>query len=91
VDGSAGIDFKLSAQKNATTISGTEDQPVVSLDNVETKFGGSLDADEGVIIEAGATAALTSFFDQTVSITLFSKTFPLLTVSALLFVGCHHC
>ena len=82
MDTSAGVDFKLSVATNAT-VSGTEDQTVVSLDDIGTKFGGSLNADEGVLIKAGATAALNPFFDETVSITLFSKTFPLFKVSGL--------
>jgi hypothetical protein len=89
LDTSAGVDFKLSAATNAT-VSGTEDHPVVSLDDVGTKFGGSLNADEGVSINAGATAALNPFFNQTVSITAFSKTFPLFQVSRLFVVFHRH-
>jgi hypothetical protein len=67
-----------------------EDQPVVSLDDVETKFRGSLNADEGVSIDAGATAAVAPCFTQkTVPIKLYSRTFPLIRVSDLLSVVFH--
>jgi len=89
LDASAGIDFRLSATTNAT-VSGTEDHPVVSLDDVGTKFEGSVNADEGLLINAGATAALNPFFNQTVSITAFSKTFPLFQVSRLFVVFHRH-
>lgn len=82
VDGSAGVDLMLSAGANATPTSGTGNQPVVSLDQIETTFGGCVDADVGVSINAGATADLPPFFDKTVSVTLFQKTFPLFSVSA---------
>jgi hypothetical protein len=89
LDASAGVDFRLSAIKNATE-SGTNDWPVVSLDEVGTKFKGSVNADEGVLINAGATAALNPLFNQTVSITVFSKTFPLFQVSGLFVVFHRH-
>ncbi|PVF93429.1 hypothetical protein CPB86DRAFT_109040 [Serendipita vermifera] len=77
VDGSAGVDLTLKAAAEATPVSGTIDQPIVSIDDIETKFGGSVAGDVGVSINAGATAALPPFFDETVSVELFSKTFPI--------------
>ncbi|KIM33069.1 hypothetical protein M408DRAFT_326729 [Serendipita vermifera MAFF 305830] len=79
VDGSAGVDFSLSAGADFTPVSGTNELPVVELKDVETKFGGTVGADVGININAGATAALVPFFDQTVSVPLFSKTFPIFT------------
>ncbi|KAG8757455.1 hypothetical protein FRC14_002019, partial [Serendipita sp. 396] len=77
VDNSAGVDFTLSAGAELTPVSGTLEQPVVDLADVQTKFGGSIGADVGVSIDAGAKASLLPFFDQTVSVNLFSKTFPI--------------
>ncbi|CCA68979.1 hypothetical protein PIIN_02839 [Serendipita indica DSM 11827] len=77
VDGSAGLDFTLSAGADVTPVSGTIEDPVLSLSDVQKKFGGSVGADLGVSVNAGATAALVPFFDQTVSVELFSKKFPL--------------
>jgi hypothetical protein len=81
VDGSAGVDLSLKAAAEATPVSGTIDQPIVSLGDVETKFGGSVAGDVGVSINAGATASLPPFFDKTVSVELFSKTFPIFKAS----------
>lgn len=80
VDGSAGVDFTLSAGADFTPISGTNELPVVALKDLETKFGGTVGADVGISINAGATASLPPFFDQTVSVQLFSKTFPVFQV-----------
>jgi hypothetical protein len=85
VDGLAGVDFTLSAGADFTPISGTNELPVVALKDVETKFGGTVGADVGVSINAGATAALAPFFDQTTSVQLFSKTFPIFKVHPLCF------
>jgi hypothetical protein len=79
VDGSAGVQFTLST--GADHIEGeTDDLPVVALEDVDTKFGGTVSADVGVSIDAGATTGLSPFFDQTVSVQLFSKTFPVFKV-----------
>jgi hypothetical protein len=88
VEGSTVIDFTLSADANAAPVSGTKDQPAVSLHDVETSFRGSVNADERVLINTGATVALAPFFTrETPPITLFSKTFPLIRVSGLLLVS----
>jgi len=80
IDGSAGLDFSLSAGADFAPVSGTNELPVVALKDVNTTFGGSVGADVGISINAGATAALAPFFDQTVSVQLFSKTFPIFKV-----------
>ena len=80
VDGSAGVDFTLSTGADDIPVGGTDDLPVVALEDVGTKFGGTVGADVGVSINAGATAGLLPFFDQTVSVQLFSKTFPVFKV-----------
>ncbi|KAG8835103.1 hypothetical protein FRC17_005224 [Serendipita sp. 399] len=77
VDNSAAIEFTLSAGAEFTPVAGTIEQPVVDVKEVETKFGGSVGADLGVSIDAGAKAALLPFFDQSVTVNLFSKKFPI--------------
>jgi hypothetical protein len=80
IDGSAGVEFTLSTGPDHHPDSETNGLPVVALKDVETKFGGTVGADVGVSINAGATAGLSPFFDQTVSVQLFSKIFPVFKV-----------
>lgn len=81
VDGSAALDFTLSADADFTPVSGTNEDPIVGISEVDTKFGGTLSSTLGVSINAGATAALQPIFDQTAQVQLFSRTFPLFSVS----------
>lgn len=81
VDGSAALDLTLSAGADLTPVSGTIEDPIVNLSDVDTRFGGTVSSELGVSINAGATAALEPFFDQTAQVELFSKTFPIFSVS----------
>jgi hypothetical protein len=80
VDGSAGVQFTLSEGQDHIIDGETDGPPVVALEDVDTKFGGTVEADVGVSVNAGATAGLSPFLDQTVSVQLFSKTFPVFKV-----------
>jgi hypothetical protein len=72
VDGIAGVDFNLSEDKSQNTDSGTR---AVTLDDAKKEFDGTVGANVGLSINAGATRALRPFFDDTFSFPLFSNTF----------------
>lgn len=75
VDGVAEVDFDLSAGAGTAAVSGTNELPVVALEDVKTEFDGTVGADVGLSINAGTTAALAPFFDQGVSVPIYSRTF----------------
>jgi hypothetical protein len=72
VDGVAGVDFDLSA---GAAVSGLNEHPVVALNNVGKQFDGTVGADVGLSINAGTATAIPPFFNQGISVRLFSKTF----------------
>jgi hypothetical protein len=72
VDGVAEVDFNLSGDDIQNTVSGTR---VVALDDAKKGFVGTVGGKVGVSVNAGASKAVRPFFDDTISIPLFSNTF----------------